>query len=52
MANTTLCGDYKYTDIVTVKDGNVYEMQYTANLRYYDTYADTAQKMKDSFQIK
>jgi hypothetical protein len=35
-----------------VKDGNVYEIQYSANLKYYDTYADAAQKMIDSFQIK
>ena len=40
------------TDILMVKDGNVCEIRDSANLRYYDTYADTAQKMIDSFQIK
>lgn len=51
-ANTDPFGVHKVTDILMVKDGNVYEIQYSANLRYYDTYADTAQKMIDSFQIK
>ncbi len=35
-----------------VKDDNVREVRDSANPRYYDTYADTAQKMIDSFQIK
>jgi len=45
-------GDSKVTEIWTVKDGNVYEIWYSAYPKYYDIYADTAQKMIDSFQIK
>jgi len=45
-------GDSKVTEIWTVHEGKVYDIMYKADLKLYDTYADTAQKMIDSFQIK
>jgi hypothetical protein len=63
--NTTLAGypaykivytdrvsNFTTTEIWTVKEGKVYTINHAAHTRYYDTYAPTAQKMIDSFQIK
>jgi hypothetical protein len=52
-ATSWLGGDLqKMTEIFTVKDGKVYSVTYGAYPKNYDAYADTFQKMTDSFQIK
>lgn len=43
---------FKVTEIWTVNESRVYTIKYEAITKDYNTYADTFQKMVDSFQIK
>ena len=42
---------YKYMDIITVYNGDLYWIEYAADLKAYEIFEPTIQRMIDSFQI-